>query len=68
MEKNDVDENINISIIRYLPRINPRHYCVQISSKSSALGNNTTSPIHEVTRSLVITPQNSKNLETFLAN
>ena len=65
---NDVKEDIHISIIRRLPRIDPHHYCVQVSSKLLALGSNSTSPIHGVSRSLVMTPQNSENLEKFLAS
>lgn len=66
--ENDVEEDINISIIRHLPKVDPHHYCVQVSSKLLALGNDSTSPIYGVSRSLVMTPQNSANLETFLAS
>ncbi|MDE0152731.1 MAG: tetratricopeptide repeat protein [Gammaproteobacteria bacterium] len=63
---NDVEEDIHISIIRHLPGIDPHHYCVQVSSKLLALGSDSTPPIHGVSRSLVITPHDSENLETFL--
>jgi hypothetical protein len=65
--KQDANEEIAISIIRNLPETNPHHYCVQISSKLPAANNRSHLPGFMATRSMMMEPANSTNLERFLS-
>ena len=65
----DTDENIKVSIIRHLPKTDPHHYCVQVTSKEPELDKNKAMPLSLiVARSLIMTPKNSENLDRFLAD
>jgi len=64
----DVSEEMIISIVRQLPNSHPHHYCVQIASKGEAAsGAAASKPVMIATRSMTMTPNDSKNLEMFLA-
>lgn len=64
----DTDEHIKLSIIRNLPKANPHHYCVQITPKLPSSDKNSTMPLIQfVSRSLILTLNNSEKLDRFLA-
>ena len=64
----DVNDEIEISIIRHLPETNPHHYCVQVASAYPASSSNTAGrPVLITTRSMTMEPGNSENLDMFLA-
>jgi hypothetical protein len=63
----DSGEEIVVSIIRHLPRENPHHYCIQLASKGEMQGGAANKPVMMATRSMTMTPQDSKNLEMFLS-
>lgn len=64
----DSEEEIAVSIIRHLPNSSPHHYCVQLSSNSEVRDEQLkTKPVMFATRSMTMTPQDSKNLEAFLS-
>jgi hypothetical protein len=66
--KEDVEEEIAISIIRQLPNTNPHHYCVQVASKDPSLRSDASKrAVLMPTRSMTMEPIDSKNLEMFLA-
>ena len=65
----DTDEHIKLSIIRNLPKANPHHYCVQITPKPLSSDKNSTMPLIQfVSGALILTPNNSENLDRFLAD
>jgi hypothetical protein len=64
----DAGEEIGVSIIRHLPDTNPHHYCVQIASADPlSRGAVTKAPVMVATRSMTMEPNDSRNLDTFLA-
>ncbi|WP_210241900.1 MULTISPECIES: hypothetical protein [Bradyrhizobium] len=64
----DAGEQIGVSIIRNLPDMNPHHYCVQIASADPlSRGAVTKAPVMVATRSMTMEPNDSRNLDTFLA-
>jgi len=64
----DINEEIAISIIWYLPQTNPHHYCVQVASRYPVSGSDTPRrPVLMTTRSMTMEPANSENLNLFSA-
>jgi hypothetical protein len=64
----DTSEEIGVSIIRNLPDTNPHHYCVQIASNDPlSRGAGTKAPVMVATRSMTMEPNDSRNLDMFLA-
>lgn len=56
------------TLVRQLPNPHPHHYCVQIASKGEAAsGAAASKPVMIATRSMTMTPNDSKNLDMFLA-
>jgi hypothetical protein len=64
----DASEEIGVSIIRNLPDTNLHHYCVQIASNDPlSRGAGTKAPVMVATRSMTMEPNDSRNLDMFLA-
>jgi hypothetical protein len=64
----DAGEEIGVSIIRHLPDTNPHHYCVQIASADPlSRGAGKKAPVMVATRSMTMEPNDSRNLDMFLA-
>jgi hypothetical protein len=64
----DASEEIGVSIIRNLPGTNLPHYCVQIASNDPlSRGAGTKAPVMVATRSMTMEPNDSRNLDMFLA-
>ncbi|WP_439543309.1 hypothetical protein [Hyphomicrobium sp.] len=67
--KADTGEEIVISIIRHLPGENAHHYCVQVASKGEpSSGGKGAKPVMLATRSMTMTPLDSRNLDMFLTD